>query len=140
MLEASDAQARLLRLAQWLADELTAPTLDLPVMRAAQALQQQPQCMRIDALARSSGLGARRFRERFTEQLGMSPKRFARLCRFRALIEQVPRTARVEWAQVAADAGLHDQAHLVHEFKAFAGMTPGDWLAKVREFPGHVPV
>ena len=50
-----------------------------------------------------------------------------RLARFRRLI------ARIDdgWAQRALDAGYFDQPHLIHEFRAFAGMTPRRYAARL---------
>src|SRR3546814_65368 len=46
----------------------------------------------------------------------------------------------VDWAGVAVDGGFHDQPHLVHEFRAFAGLTPTAWLASRGQHASHVPI
>src|SRR3546814_13902548 len=69
----------------------------------------------------------------------MSPKRYARLQRFRRLVAQVHRDRTVDWAGVAVDRGFHDQPHLVHEFRAFAGLTPTARLATCGPPAGLVP-
>ena len=70
----------------------------------------------------------------------MSPKRYARLQRFRRLVAQVHHDRAVDWAGIAVDGGFHDQPHLVHEFRAFAGLTPTAWLASCGQHASHVPI
>jgi len=33
----------------------------------------------------------------------------------------------VNWAELAADCGYFDQAHLIRDFRAFAGITPREY-------------
>ncbi len=46
----------------------------------------------------------------------------------------------INWAGLAIDAGYFDQAHMIGEFKACAGLTPGDYAAQGIEAPGFVPL
>jgi len=39
------------------------------------------------------------------------------------------------WASIAAAAGYYDQAHLIAEFRAIAGMTPRAFLDELRVAP-----
>jgi AraC-like DNA-binding protein len=38
------------------------------------------------------------------------------------------------------DCGYFDQAHFIHDFKAFSGMSPTTYLARKTEHLNHVPV
>ena len=142
LLEAEDAAARLHLVTQWLAAHAAkaAVCIPAPITHALRLLDAAPETARIPAIAAECRMSPRRFGELFREQVGLSPKRYARLQRFRAMVAQVHRRERVEWAVVAADGGFHDQAHLVHEFRAFSGMTPTAYLARRGEWPGHVPL
>jgi AraC-like DNA-binding protein len=44
----------------------------------------------------------------------------------------------VRWSELAADSGYSDQAHLNHEFRAFAGITPGEFMACRGSGPNHL--
>src|SRR3546814_14995087 len=92
-----------------------------------------PQVQRIGAVAALCRLSPRSLGQLFREQVGMSPKRYARLQRFRRLVAQVHHDRTVDWAGVAVDGGYHDQPQRVHEFRAFAGLTPTAWS------PSHCP-
>ena len=85
----------------------------------------------IGHVAEAAGLSAGHFTRLFQEEVGLTPKQFARVRRFRTVLRRA-RTAhtaqRVNWAQLAADCGYYDQAHLIKEFHAFAGVCPSAYL------------
>ena len=76
----------------------------------------------------------------FRDSVGLTPKLFSRIQRFQAVIGQLARGQRVEWAGVAADGGFYDQSHLNREFRAFAGVTPGEYRPVAPDRPSHVAV
>jgi transcriptional regulator GlxA family with amidase domain len=59
----------------------------------------------------------------------VTPKRFARLHRFRSAVRMLAATPAPALARVAQVCGYFDQAHLNREFREFAGRTPGEVLA-----------
>jgi AraC-like DNA-binding protein len=140
LLEATDAHARLHIVHGWLLAHAGTAAPHPIVAHALRAFDAAPDVHRIGAVAADCRLSPRRFGELFREQVGMSPKRYARLQRFRRVIAQAHGQPRVDWAGIAADCGLHDQSHLVHEFRAFSGMTPGAYLARSNEWSAHVPL
>lgn len=79
---------------------------------------------RIGDLARELGWSRKRIVARFREEIGLPPKRAARLLRFeraRALAESATRP---EWAWIAREAGYYDQSHLINDFRSVTGRTP----------------
>ncbi|AKT42126.1 helix-turn-helix domain-containing protein [Chondromyces crocatus] len=93
-------------------------------------------------LAAELGLSHRRFVELFRRDVGTTPKRFARLRRFQAVVraaQEGPLTRGLPWSSIAQQTGHFDQSHLVHELRAFAGMTPGR-LASLRPTHREVPL
>ena len=85
--------------------------------------------LRIGDLAKSTGLSTRQLERKFAQRLGISPKTFARVVRFKGLEEATARRDPPDWARLAGDFGFADQSHLVREFKAFSGLTPTDYMA-----------
>ena len=92
---------------------------------------------------------------RFRTWVGFPPKAIARLLRFNRAVRTLDRLSRVRvgepagkpyieterrvdrviepirWADVAAECGYFDQAHLIKDFRAFAGSTPSAFLRSV---------
>jgi AraC-like DNA-binding protein len=78
----------------------------------------------VGALAEQLGWSRKRLVARFREEVGLPPKRAARLLRFdraRALAE---RGERPDWARIALECGYYDQSHLINEFRAITGRAP----------------
>jgi AraC-like DNA-binding protein len=93
---------------------------------AARELHRHRGCVRISSLADMAGLGLRQFERRFTSEVGMAPKLYARIARFEAAIEIKMRAPALRWTDVAHALGYHDQAHMVRDFQQLAGSTPSD--------------
>ncbi|MFJ8582900.1 helix-turn-helix domain-containing protein [Micromonospora sp. NPDC093277] len=88
--------------------------------------------VRVDGLADEVGWSRKRLWSRFRSQLGITPKRAARLVRFDHAAHLL--AAGHAPASVATESGYVDQSHLHREVKAFAGLTPtavavAPWLA-----------
>ncbi len=107
-----------------LAADLPAPRPD--VAWAWRRLEATAGRARVEDLAAELGCSRRHLSVRFREEIGMAPKRFARLVRFRRAVGLL---GRVELAQVAALCGYSDQAHFNRDVRAFAGMTPTELVA-----------
>ncbi|MEW2613909.1 AraC family transcriptional regulator [Streptomyces sp. NPDC047880] len=87
------------------------------------------------------GWTARRLARRCTAQLGLAPKQYARVRRFQRLLRRVNAGhGPPDWAVLAADCGYHDQAHLIHEFRALAGITPTAYVPRSPRETNHVPL
>ncbi|MGO4637209.1 helix-turn-helix domain-containing protein [Mesorhizobium sp. 2RAF45] len=78
---------------------------------------------RISAIAEKLGWSRKHLAGSFSNAIGIGPKTLSRIVRFnRALGLSRQQTA--DWADIAADCGYADQAHLVREFRDLAGETP----------------
>ena len=78
--------------------------------------------VRIDHLAVDLGWSRKRLWFRFQSQIGLPPKRAARLVRFDHAAHRL--VAGHAAARVAADAGYADQSHLHRDVFEFSGATP----------------
>jgi AraC-like DNA-binding protein len=78
----------------------------------------------IDALANRYGVSRQQFARRFCASGGVRPKLFVRITRFNALVNALLSTDVSRWAALAPAVGFYDQAHMINEFRAFAGESP----------------
>lgn len=78
--------------------------------------------VRVDRLAAEVGWSRKRLWARFHAQIGLPPKRAARLVRFDHAAHRL--AAGQDPARAAAEAGYADQSHLHRDVVAFTGTTP----------------
>jgi transcriptional regulator GlxA family with amidase domain len=69
---------------------------------------------------------------RFREHVGLPPKLVARMLRFRETTERMLAAHGRSLAEVAADCGYYDHAHLDRDFREFARTTPTAFAADPR--------
>jgi AraC-like DNA-binding protein len=91
-------------------------------------------------LVEKIGLSSRRFIQLFSEQVGLTPKLFCRVQRFQQVIREIRGEGNVELSEVALSCGYFDQAHFIHDFKAFSGISPTEYLDKRTVHLNHVPL
>ncbi|WXB14242.1 helix-turn-helix domain-containing protein [Pendulispora albinea] len=84
---------------------------------------------RIASLAAAQGLSMRQLERRFKSATGFAPKAFARLMRFTRASERLELDPGVSLTALSFELGYADQAHFTREFRAFAGMSPGKYVA-----------
>jgi AraC-like DNA-binding protein len=104
-----------------------------PVSAAANEILRRHGRVHIAGLASRVGLSLRQFERRFTHQIGMRPKLYARIARFEAALDSRARSTSKSWTDVAHECGYHDQMHLIHDFEEFSGETPTTVLSEVEQ-------
>lgn len=105
---------------------------------AVASLARNPRTASIAHLTGQVGLSPKRFIERFKTAVGVSPKHYCRILRFQSALALAEQGHRVEWTRIAVDCGYFDQAHFIHDFRSFAGITPTGYHAGRTEFRNHV--
>lgn len=111
---------------------------DPAVAAALAAFRQTPHAVRVEAVACAVGLSRKRLLERFRDAVGLTPKQFCRVRRFQQALAQAHRAVEVDWADIATSCGYYDQAHFIHDFRAFSGLTPTGYRAGRTPFQNHV--
>jgi AraC-like DNA-binding protein len=139
--EASDDDTRFDLLESWLARRLRSRMLPTrSVTYALRAIQGGLDAVRIGRIADTIGISHKHLLREFDRCVGLTPKLFARLCAFQRVIQCVGQKTDVDWAGTAARCGYHDQAHLIHEFRAFSGLTPANYLTKRGPFLNYLEI
>ena len=84
----------------------------------------------VSDVARRLQLSRRRFIEIFTRDVGMTPKRYARVRRFQHALSLASSSPSPAWARLALECGYYDQAHLCREWAELTGLSPSRWAAQ----------
>jgi AraC-like DNA-binding protein len=86
------------------------------------------------------GVSERTLRRHFLREVGVPLKAYARWARFARAHEFLARSARRSWVEASHCFGFADQAHLVREYRHFAGQPPSHLRASERLYdPVFVP-
>ena len=104
----------------------------------ASEIQRRRGAVSIAALREQTGFSKTRLASTFLEQVGTSPKQFARVIRFRHLLTRMHAGA-TALSDLALDGGYYDQPHMNAEFKELSGLTPREFLNATR-YPRSVSV
>jgi AraC-like DNA-binding protein len=100
----------------------------------------EPHLTTVSGVTDQIGLSPKRFIQVFRDETGFTPKVFCRIRRFQQALALMEGRKSVEWANVALDCGYFDQAHFIHDFRAFSGINPTSYLAHRTEHRNHVPL
>ena len=79
---------------------------------------------RVGEVAGELALSRRRFITVFTEDVGLTPKRFARISRFQRALTRVRELHAPDFSKLAVDSGYFDQSHMIRDFVEFTGFAP----------------
>jgi AraC-like DNA-binding protein len=107
-----------------------APAPSSPIAWAWRQLASSGGRVRVSTLAGEIGWSRKHLAQRFSVEVGAGPKTVGRILRFagaRRAIDVGIGAGRMDWAGMADDWGYADQAHLIREFHAMAGVTPADY-------------
>jgi len=95
-----------------------------PIVRAAvQALGEGGE-------AEYGALSERQFQRRFKDRVGVAPRTFAAIVRFRRVFEAIEHPETKGWVEAALRAGYFDQPQMARDFRRFLGCTARDWAAQ----------
>lgn len=97
-----------------------------PVTRQfTKIIKKQQDKKRINLIAREIGVSDRFLRSIVKEQTGLSPKTLLKIQRLTHSFHLWQDVKRQGWAAVATEAGYFDQSHMIDEYQAMLGFSPG---------------
>jgi AraC-like DNA-binding protein len=80
-------------------------------------------------LADAACLSTKQFARVFTEYVGTHPKEFSRIIRFQRALYLLEHGFQSNLTALAGECGYFDQSHMIKDFKALSGYTPGEYVA-----------
>jgi AraC-like DNA-binding protein len=92
--------------------------------------------VRIDHVARRVGITRRQLERRFKDDVGLGAKHLARIVRVHAALQMMKRDPLLSGAEISAECGYSDQAHLIRECQALTGRTPARLMTSERSLAG----
>lgn len=118
------------------------PATDPVVAQALDQIIRAGGNVSLKQLQSSLRLSERSLERRFKQNVGISPKLFARICRFQASLHQLKSRDYDKLSDIAFDSGYADQSHFTRTFKEFTGIRPEQYQQKAsvltENFPGLV--
>jgi AraC-like DNA-binding protein len=156
-----DWEARIALVERLIAERLTlARPPSSALIHSWQRLLEAPNTTDLALLSSESGCSRRHLIAQFHTHFGMAPKTITRIRRFNLAVAAVNRLGRdvirhpagkpyldlethsrraahldTPWADLALNCGYYDQSHFIKEFRAFAGVTPVEFLHRMQQ-PG----
>lgn len=104
-----------------LVEAMTDAAVDGAIRAAVTALERGD---RVTDVVENFGTTSKPFIRRFTQAVGVTPKRYARVRRIQRVLRCLPVGGEIDWASVAVEHGFYDQSHLVHDFTEITGGSP----------------
>lgn len=120
-------------LAERLFDDRATRAVDPVVRHVAESIARSGGRASIGSLRHETGVAAATLSDGFRREVGVTPKRYARIHRFRRALALLAAPS-PRLANVALAAGYYDQPHMNADFRRMAGLTPGEYV-RSRRFP-----
>jgi len=138
--DAASGVERVRRAVAWLGGRVERPahgcTVDPAVQWVASRIAMTAGSRPIGRIRAETGLSDARLLALFRQQIGVTPKRYARIHRFGRALSLLSRPD-ASLSGAAMGAGYYDQPHMNAEFREMAGLTPREFLA-ARRFPNSL--
>ena len=104
---------------------------DARIRHAVTQITRRHGVVSIDRISTATGLTRRHLERQFRQQVGVGPKRLARISRFQHALQLLDSTDSTQrGTMTAAACGYADQAHFIRDFKDLAGCPPTEHLLR----------
>jgi AraC-like DNA-binding protein len=122
-----------------MADRVPLTEIEMQTAEMVQALRDPGSAGPIRMVGEHLDISPRRLIRHLREETGLKPKLLHRLLRFERAVRLESRARLLDWGTIAHMAGYFDQAHLVQEFRLFAGVSPSTYRKVRQTVPGYLP-
>ncbi len=107
---------------QFLVSQLKDIQTDKIIVEAVKLIYQTNGAIRIKELIEKLFISQSPFEKRFRKVVGTTPKKFASIIRFNAVLDNLTETKTL--TEICYENNFFDQAHFIKDFKQFTGETP----------------
>ncbi len=80
--------------------------------------------LKVATLLDHMSVSKRTLERHFTSRFGLTPKEFARVVRFKVVLNTILSTSSVDWQELVDAYGYYDQSHLINEFRRATTFPP----------------
>jgi AraC-like DNA-binding protein len=113
------------------------PSVPAPALQALLEIGGEGDRRSVSVLAETAFLSERQFRRICLRETGVSPKSLERIVRFRKAWLTLHNRPGCSVRELAREQGFSDQAHLIREFREFAGVSPGHLFSRREAIHGE---
>ena len=100
---------------------------DKKIIHAVDLIRQAKGKLSLTDVASDICLCQRHFERKFKSTVGVSPKMFAKIFRFKHAAQCLQNYPHKDLLTIAVECGYYDHAHLIKDFKSLSGNTPTDF-------------
>jgi AraC-like DNA-binding protein len=141
LLETPTPETKFLAAARFLYESFKGRLQENPfITYAVDALSIRQNKKSLEQLASKSGYSQKHLIHLFKHHVGLTPKTYLKIERFQHTIAMLEHTTSPDWAALALEAGFYDQAHFIHDFKQFSGLTPTEYFDRKSNQLNYIPV
>ncbi len=97
-------------------------------------------CLSVEEGARRAGISTRQLNRISVRWTGRRPQEIKRQLRYSYAAQTITTSSRPSFIDIALEHGYSDQAHFIHEFKTFTGVTPRQYFNTVSSDRAECPV
>ncbi|HEY0652656.1 MAG TPA: helix-turn-helix domain-containing protein [Chryseosolibacter sp.] len=130
IIESRTTQQRVRRIQQYLLMQLSKNgKADVTVDHCLNLIYSAKGQVKVEDLATTTGMSNRQLVRKFNNSIGLSPKEFARIIKFIGSLNYLKQNQDTNLSAAANNCGYYDQAHFIHDFKEYSGLTPSQFLS-----------
>jgi AraC-like DNA-binding protein len=107
---------------QFLLSQLKNIQTDKLIIEAVKLIYQSKGTIQVKKLNQKLFISQSPFEKRFRKVVGATPKKFASIIRFNAVLDNLDKTKSL--TEICYENNFFDQAHFIKDFKQFTGVTP----------------
>ena len=98
------------------------------VLTITEDISSNSQIQNISDLTKKYFITERGLERLFKNQIGLSPKEFTNLHRFKIALSKIESRVSQSLSTIAWESGYYDHAHMTNDFKKYTGKSPNDYI------------